>query len=235
MIQVLIVDDEPLARGVLQTFVDKIPGWKVVASCIDAESAYDALLQHTADVIFLDIEMPNITGLEFLQSLPKVPLIVFTTAYSQYATKAFDLNVVDYLLKPIAYGRFYQAVEKVNKFLENQEKKVEDSQMVTESFFVKTDGKLRKIKFDDILYIKAEQEYSFIYTFQNKFLVSMHLKRLEGILPAKKFIRIHRSYMIPIEKVASLYGNTIQLESGEQLPLGASYKKNLLQCLDIRS
>lgn len=233
MINCLIVDDEPLARDIIKTHLSKIPNWKVVATCINAEEAYEALLKFNIDVLFLDIQMPVITGIEFLQSLKNAPLVVFTTAYSEYAIKSYELNVVDYLLKPISYSRFYQAIEKANMLF--KEKKNHDiaPKKELEYFFVKHNSKLIKIVFSDILYIKAEQEYSYIYTIENKLLVSMHLKILEEALPKDKFTRTHRSYIVPQEKITSIYGNTLQI-SDAQLPIGNKYKDNLLQKLEIK-
>lgn len=234
-IHALIVDDEPLAREIIETHIQKVPNWTVIATCIHAEEAYEALLTYDIDVLFLDIQMPVISGIDFLQSLKKPPLVIFTTAFSEYALKGFELNVVDYLLKPISFSRFFQAIEKVNQKLATVEtennKKVEEDKSY---FFVKHEGELLKINFPDILYIKAEQEYSYIYLKKGKLLVSMHLKLLESILPDKLFTRIHRSYIIPQEIATSLYGNTIKIGEDIQLPIGSKYKENLLLKLKIK-
>lgn len=233
MIQTIIVDDEPLARDIIKTHISKIPNWNVVATCINAEEAYEALLKNDINVIFLDIQMPVITGVEFLQSLKNPPLVIFTTAYSEYAIKGFELNVIDYLLKPIAFSRFYQAIEKANLKLEaiNENKNVIDN--INTYFFVKHNGKLIKVVYADILYIKAEQEYSFIFTINDKLLVSMHLKMLEGILPVKLFTRVHRSYIIPQEKITSIHGNIVQIGKNIQISIGSKYKENLISKLNI--
>ena len=233
MIQTIIVDDEPLARDIIKTHISKIPNWNVVATCINAEEAYEALLKNDINVIFLDIQMPVITGVEFLQSLKNPPLVIFTTADSEYAIKGFELNVIDYLLKPIAFSRFYQAIEKANLKLEaiNENKNVIDN--INTYFFVKHNGKLIKVVYADILYIKAEQEYSFIFTINDKLLVSMHLKMLEGILPVKLFTRVHRSYIIPQEKITSIHGNIVQIGKNIQISIGSKYKENLISKLNI--
>lgn len=230
----LIVDDEPIAREIIQTHIKKIPNWNVKGTCINAEEAYESLLKYDIDVLFLDIQMPIISGVEFLQSLKNPPLVIFTTAYSEYALKGFELNAVDYLLKPISFSRFFQAIEKVNKKFISKNEELRIDQKEISYFFVKHDGKLLKIIFSDILYIKAEQEYSFIFTKNEKLLVSMHLKLLEGILPERTFTRIHRSYIIPQEITRSVSGNTIQIGSDIQLPIGSKYKENLLRKLKIK-
>ena len=234
MINCLIVDDEPLAREIIQTHITKIPNWTVTGTCINAEEGYESLLKYDIDVLFLDIQMPVISGVEFLQSLQNPPLVIFTTAYSEYALKGFELNVIDYLLKPISFSRFFQAIEKANKKYSSKNEEIKMAKKDVSYFFVKHSGKLVKINFLDILYIKAEQEYSFIFTKKEKLLVSMHLKLLEGILPEKVFTRIHRSYIIPQETTTSLYGNTIQIGDDIQLPIGSKYKENLLIKLNIK-
>ncbi|WP_394748952.1 LytR/AlgR family response regulator transcription factor [Spongiimicrobium salis] len=234
IIKALVVDDEPLAREIIETHLEKVPNWEVIGTCVNAEDAYEALLKYEVDVLFLDIEMPVISGIEFLQSLQRPPLVIFTTAYSEYALQGFDLNVIDYLLKPISFPRFFRAIEKVHeKMKDDNTRDVVENSQVHPYFFVKHDGKLVKILFSDILYIKAEQEYSYIYTRTGKLLVSMHLKLLESILPQHLFTRIHRSYIIPHENAISIYGNTIKIENDLQLPIGNKYKENLLRKLNI--
>ncbi len=233
-IRALIVDDEPLAREIIQTHLRKISNWTVIDTCINADEAYEAIVTQEIDVIFLDIEMPVISGVEFLQSLRNPPLVIFTTAYSEYALKGFELNAVDYLLKPISFGRFFQAIEKVNNILATANKDSETNSKEADYIFVKHDGKLSKVTFSDILYIKAEQEYSHIFTKNKNILVSMHLKLLKSMLPENTFTRIHRSYIIPQEKATSIYGNTIQIGDAITLPIGSTYKEELLQKLKIK-
>lgn len=234
MINSLIIDDEPLARELIQTHMNKISNWNVIETCINAEEAYESLLKLDIDVLFLDIQMPVISGVEFLQSLRNPPLVIFTTAYSEYALKGFELNVVDYLLKPITFSRFFQSIEKANAQLATKNEELKTNHIEVSYFFVKHDGKLLKISFSEILYIKAEQEYSHVFTKNKKLLVSMHLKLLEGILPETMFTRIHRSYIIPQETITSIYGNTIQIGDTIKLPIGSKYKENLMQKLKIK-
>nr|WP_297788827.1 response regulator transcription factor [uncultured Allomuricauda sp.] len=232
-INVLIVDDEPLAREIIQTHLSKIPNWTVVDTCINAEEAFETLLKNDIDVVFLDIQMPVTTGIEFLESLQNPPLVIFTTAYSEYALKGFELNAVDYLLKPFTFSRFYQTVEKVNKILELQNDVSKTTQKEVTYLFVKHDGKLLKLNFSDILYIKAEQEYSSVFKANGTLLVSMHLKLLQTLLPEKQFTRIHRSYIVPHENITAVYGNMVQIGTEIQLPIGSKYKEELLQKLQI--
>ncbi|MDF1697545.1 MAG: response regulator transcription factor [Saprospiraceae bacterium] len=233
-IKALIVDDEPLARKIIQSHLAKVPNWTVVASCVNAEEAYEALLKFEVDVLFLDIQMPVITGIDFLKSLKHPPLVIFTTAYNEYALKGYELNVVDYLLKPIIFNRFYQAIEKAQERLTHS-KKTEELEFNNTYFFFKYNGKLLKIVFADILYAKAEQEYSYIYTKDDKFLVSIHLKKLQEILPHEEFLRIHRSYIVAKSKIISIAGNSVQVLESITLPIAKNKKSELLNSLNIRN
>lgn len=234
VVNTLIVDDEPLAREILQSHLSKVPNWSLAAACVNAEEAYEALLKFDIDVIFLDIQMPIVSGIDFLKSLKNPPLVIFTTAFNEYAIKGYELNVVDYLLKPILFHRFFQAIEKVNEKLANEK---DHSDKIEEStyFFFKCNGKLLKIIFEDIFYIKAEQEYSYIYTQTDKFLVSMHLKKVQEILPANDFLRIHRSYIVAKNKITSITGNTVQMKDSINLPIARKNKSILLSSLKIKN
>ncbi len=224
----LIIDDEPIARDIIKAHVAKVSDWSVVGSCQRAADAYEVLLNEHVDVIFLDIEMPGTTGIDFLKSLKKPPLIVFTTAYHQYAVEGFDLNIADYLLKPITIDRFLQAVEKVKQHLKVPAKEADSSSHC----FIKHEGKLVKIEFDDIEYIQAEKDFSSLYLKHERLFVSMHLKMFEDLLPSQSFTRIHRSYIIPHGKVLAINGNTVQLKDAE-IPIGSSYKEALFKVLGL--
>ena len=231
-VKCLIVDDEPIAREIMASHLNKVPNWEIISSCINAEEAYEVLLKEEIDVIFLDIEMPEISGIEFLQSLRNPPLVIFTTAYSEYALKGYDLNVVDYLLKPISYTRFYQTIEKANLMMMAMDggKRSESSHSY---IFVKHGGKLRRIDFEDIIYVKAEREYSLLVLHDTKVLASKHLKLLIKELPDQQFTRIHRSYMVSHHKISSISGNLVQMDDGTELPIGNKYKDGLFQKINI--
>lgn len=224
----LILDDEPIAREIIKAHVSKVTDWKVVGSCQRATDAYQILLNEKVDVIFLDIEMPETTGIDFLKSLKKPPLVVFTTAYQQYAVEGFNLNITDYLLKPVTIDRFLQAVEKVKLQLQSPMPEAKEAAHC----FIKHEGKLVKIQFDDIEYIQAEKDFSSLYLRQEKLFVSMHLKMFEDLLPSHSFTRVHRSYIIPHGKVEAINGNTVQL-NGVEIPIGNSHKEALFKALKI--
>ena len=232
-VKCLVVDDEPIAREIIASHLDKVPNWEIMGSCKNADEAYEALLKEDIDIIFLDIEMPEITGVEFLQTLKNPPLVIFTTAYSEYALKGYELNVVDYLLKPITFNRFFQSVQKAKSMLEatNNEKRPDTTD--PPYIFVKHGGKLKKINFDDIIYVKAEREYSLIFLGKTKVLASKHLKVFINELPEQQFTRIHRSYIVSHHKISSISGNLIYMEDGTELPVGNTYRDGLLKKLKL--
>lgn len=233
-IRALIVDDEPLAREIIQKHLAKITRWQVVGTCANAEEALQTLLNTEIDVVFLDIQMPKLSGIEFLRSIKSPPLIVLTTAYNEYAIQGYELDVVDYLLKPILFSRFYQAVVKVEERL-NAIKNSHQNEEGKNHHFFKHNGRLVKINFADIFYVKAEQEYSYIYTLQENYLVGMHLKKMEAKLPKSDFIRIHRSYILNLIHLKSISGNTVYLEDGTSIPLAKSNNALLLERLRIKN
>jgi DNA-binding LytR/AlgR family response regulator len=226
----MIVDDEPIARDILKKYIDSSPELVLVKSCMNATEAYEGLYQHEVDLVFLDIQMPVITGVEFLRSLRNPPLIIFTTAYQDYAVEGFELNSVDYLLKPITYDRFYQAIQKAK---ERAGSKATRKQLPEADYiFIKQDSRLVKINHNQILYIEAEKDFSTVFYDDKKLLAGMHLKMFEAMLPEEQFFRVHRSYIINLSKINSITGNIVELNKKE-IPIGASYKNELISKLRI--
>jgi DNA-binding LytR/AlgR family response regulator len=226
----MIVDDEPIARDILKKHIEATPGFLLLKSCMNATEAYEGLHQYQVDVVFLDIQMPVITGIDFLKSLRNPPLIIFTTAYHQYAVEGFELNSVDYLLKPITYARFYQAVQKVKERIEARS--IKKTALLTDYIFIRQDSRLMKINHHQIHYIEAEKDFSSVYFDDRKLLAGMHLKMFEAMLPAEQFCRIHRSFIINLSKITSIHGNTAELGTKE-IPIGANYKDDLIKKLGI--
>src|SRR5688500_10561004 len=177
-IKCMIVDDEPIDRDILKTHIAATPGLLLMKSCMNAAEAYEGLHEHEVDLIFLDIQMPVITGTDFLRSLRNPPLVVFTTAYHNYAVEGFELNSVDYLLKPVTYERFYQAVQKVRERLV-----AKPQQPAVDYIFIKQDSRLIRVQYDQIRYIEAEKDFSTVFTNEKKLLAGMHLKMFETMLP----------------------------------------------------
>jgi len=229
----LIIDDEPIARDMIEGYIRKFPALTLIKSCKNATEAYEALYEHTIDLVFLDIQMPLITGMEFLKSLRTPPLVIFTTAYSHFAVEGFELNSVDYLLKPITFERFYQAVEKAIEKFNYKRQVFPVKPNVRDYIFIKQDTKLLRVDLQDIIYIQAEKDFSSVYVGDKRILSSQHLKLFENVLPPNHFLRIHRSYIINVEKITAIKGNEVELHD-LRLPVGPSYRQKLITLLDYR-
>jgi len=229
----LIVDDEPLARKIIETYLSVVAGWQLIRSCMNAVEAYDALQGNSIDVMFLDIRMPVVSGIDFLRSLQHTPLVVFTTAYSDYAVTGFELNAVDYLVKPITADRFMQAVEKVNaRFLSQGDEKEIFSTPPADYLFIRQEAKLIRVNYEDILFIEAKRDFTSIHLKRKKLLASMHLKALEMMLSPQRMLRVHRSYIVNLDAIQSINGNTIEIED-KSIPIGANYKPELFRRLGL--
>lgn len=233
MTNVIIVDDEPLAQDVLETYVRKFPDLNLVAKCDNAIEANQTLKEHQIDLMFLDIQMPQLSGTDFLRSLSNPPKVIFTTAYSNYALEGFELNAVDYLLKPISLDRFVKAVNKaVDQIqLERKDEPTTNEETEEDFIFVKSDKKLVKVKFDDIIYIEGLKDYVIIRMNDQRIITLQTMKSLEQKLPSHLFQRIHRSYIIGLDKIQAVVGNMVEVtEKGKEkhLPIGKNYREALL-------
>jgi DNA-binding LytR/AlgR family response regulator len=233
-INCLIVDDEPIAREIIQTYCAHLPILNIVASCGNALEAKAVMHDHKIDVLFLDINMPVLNGMAFLKTLKNAPQVIFTTAYKEYALDAFDLSACDYLLKPFSLERFIVAVDKALERLgaspsitaENAAPKADDY------IFIKADGKIYKVVYDDLLYAEAKGNYTKIITTQNTLLPVMTFSNLEEILPKSLFLRLHRSFIVNKAKITHIEGNRVFISSCE-IPIGSNYKEEFLKILGI--
>lgn len=239
MINCIIVDDEPLARDMIRLHLSSFPRWHIVQECMNALEAYEALHENHVEVMFLDIQMPKIKGNDFLRSLKSPPLVIFTTAYADFAVEGFELDVLDYLLKPITFERFRQCIEKVETRLTATPPLMIESPhpappTVNENnfLFLKLDGRLVKVMYDEILFLEAKRDFTKIYLQNKTILAGYHLKMMEDMLPASLFLRVHRSYMIAIRAVTAVYGNTVEINTF-QVPVGSNYKESLHSVLKI--
>ncbi|MDZ7806252.1 MAG: LytTR family DNA-binding domain-containing protein [Gracilimonas sp.] len=221
MIKCLIIDDEPAARDILKTYITDCPETEVAGICQDALQARSWLDDHTADLMFVDINMPKLSGLSFIKTLSSPPQIILSTAYSEHAVDAFDLGVTDYLLKPFSFERFLKAIDKVKL---QGEKSNGNSPAIT----VKTDGKLYRVLHDDILFVESQGDYLTLHTADKNFTFHHSLKDLFRILPADQFCRVHRSYIVSLSKIEFLEGNRLKI-GDELIPIGKSYKEDFLQ------
>jgi DNA-binding LytR/AlgR family response regulator len=223
------VDDEPMARNLLAEYVKKVPFLTLIDSCASPLAAIEVLRNKQVDILFLDIQMPEITGLSLLKVLQKKPLVILTTAYSEYALEGYELDVVDYLMKPITLDRFLRAVDKASQRLivpahssNIQERPV--AEPAKPFIFVKDGTKLVKIRWNDILYIEGLKDYVAIYTRQQKIVSLQRIKTLEVQLPADRFIRIHHSYIIALDAIDTIHKEKVQI-GNVFLPISDSYRK----------
>jgi len=227
----LIVDDEQLARRLLQEFVTKVPMLELAGMCKNPLEAMEVLNSKRIDIMFLDIQMPEITGVEFMKSLQHKPATIFTTAYSEYALEGYQLDVIDYLVKPFPLDRFIKAVNKAIDFIDlkkSANKKDQKKSMDSNHLLLRADHKIYKVALEDIQYIEGLKEYVSYYTNEKRIIVLQSLKSIEESLPSDKFIRVHRSYIVPIDKIKTLDGNQVQI--GDKLiPIGRSYKEDVLK------
>lgn len=229
----MVVDDEPLAIEAIQMHIEKFDSLKLIATCTDAIQAFDKLRNARIDLMFLDIQMPEMTGLDFLKSLKNPPKVIFTTAYREYAIQAFDLDVVDYLLKPISFERFMQAI---NKFYEGIPNEIisPENQLPNETreafFYVKSDKKNIKIRYADILYIESIKDYVKIVCKGKTIISKIMIGNLAEQLPEKLFIRIHRSYIVYIPNIEAFSSISVEVP-GKEIPIGRNYKNETLNTL----
>ncbi|QEC58072.1 LytR/AlgR family response regulator transcription factor [Flavisolibacter ginsenosidimutans] len=227
----IIVDDNKMARMALKQLVSQVQNLELVAECSNAMEAYNQLANNGIDLLFLDIEMPEMSGIDLIKKLgAKKPLIIFTTAKTDYAVEAFELNVVDYLVKPITQPRLVQAVEKAQEALDSnkQEVKVEEQGFV----FVKDNGMLKRISIEDILFLEAMGDYVKVHTAPKFHVVHATLKSIEEKLPASKFLRVHRSYIVAINKIDFIQEGTISIGK-TSIPVADTHKANLNKRLNL--
>jgi len=205
-IKCILTDDEPIARKGLRSYIDKVDFLTLIGECEDAIQLNTMLKSVQTDLLFLDIEMPHISGLDFLSNLQHPPKVIITTAYEQYALKGYELDVVDYLLKPISFDRFLKAVNKVHDAME-KEIKIDSDKYI----FVKSDKQLKKVLLNDILFIESMENYIMIYTSSSKEIVYTTLKNMAESLSGQNFIQVHRSYIVNIDHIKSIEGNLLNI------------------------
>ncbi|MFO7868436.1 MAG: LytTR family DNA-binding domain-containing protein [Bacteroidales bacterium] len=220
MIQCIIVDDEPLARDIIIEYAAKIPYLQVVAECANAYEASVALQQHEVSVMFLDIQMPDINGMKFLETLEHKPYVIFTTAYADFAVEGFEKNAIDYVLKPISPERFLQAVTKVKQLLDLHE---HTAHAERDYMFVKVEYHTVKVNFKDILYIEGLKDYVKIYTLQGMIMTLLNIKNIMAKLPSSQFMRVHKSYIVSLSAIEKIERNRI-LCGEKRVPIGDAYK-----------
>jgi len=226
----MIIEDQLPAQRVLQRYIGDLPMLKLQATCGDGLTAMQELKQHSVDLIFLDINLPKISGLNFLRSLANPPKVIITSAYPQYAVEGFELDVIDYLLKPFSFERFLKAISKVmtpdkpSVSLSNDEAKEEFT-------FVKSDKTIHRINFDEIIYIQSDNDFVHLVTTEKKYFLSQTLKYWNAILPKRAFVQIHKSYIVNLAKIENIRGNEVKTAQGA-IPIGRSFKAQFLERIE---
>lgn len=244
-LKLLIVDDEYHARKLLSEYVSKLPFIELAGTASNVFEAMGVLQKEKIDVMLLDIQMPEITGFDFASNLKNPPFIIFTTAYSEYAVDSYELDVADYLLKPIAFPRFLQAMTKVterkrkeeanavpvNNALPAVQNESKAEKQDEDNIVIKSGAKLYKINYSDLLYIEGQREYVTFHTAKQRITALFSLKDLDEKLPSNQFIRIHKSYIVSIKHIESIERNMLQIAE-KKLPVGGSYKENLMNLFE---
>ncbi|MES2808025.1 MAG: LytTR family DNA-binding domain-containing protein [Bacteroidota bacterium] len=236
-LNIVVVDDEPLAREVLDGYLKRMPGIQQVLLFQNAKEALPHLLKQPADLLLLDIEMPEMTGIEFLKLLPDPPLTIFTTAYRNYAFDGYELGVIDFLLKPVAFDRFELAINRAKELLslKDQQSHVDDTTQETNNdfIFVKSGVQRIKLQLSDVTHIQGLKDYAVIYMPDKKILLKGSIKAMLDIFPAARFIRVHKSFIVNLQKVNQLERNCILL-NGHHIPIGRNFKDDLEKALTGR-
>ncbi|MDT7828433.1 LytTR family DNA-binding domain-containing protein [Pricia sp. S334] len=224
----IAIDDEPLALGLLTDNIGKVPFLNLVGACENAFEAMQTMREHSVDLVFIDIQMPGLTGLQFIASLEVRPLVIFITAYKQYAVESYDLDVVDYLVKPVSMERFVKACNRAKKLFELKSAKTSPAENAPDHFFVNADYSQVKIKFDDIIWMKGYGDYIKFHLkdAQHPLVVRTSFKELESELPKNRFLRIHRSYAVALSEITAVRKNSVFL-GDKELSIGETYRESV--------
>ena len=237
MIRCLVVDDEPLALHILEDYIGKVPFLSLVKSTTSAIEGLSLVQSGAVDLVFLDVQMPELTGIQFLKIINGKCNVILTTAYSQYALDGYELDVVDYLLKPIAFDRFYKAAQKVLQNSNNSPAPTPEASPVATSndfIFVKAEHKIRKIYLNDILYIEGLKDYISIFTKTERVITLQNMKKMEESLPEKSFIRVHKSYIVALGKIESIERSRIQI-GDKIIPIGDTYREYFFKLIEDKN
>lgn len=231
LIRCLVVDDEPPAREIIRRYIEQIPGLQFAGECGNALQAFALLQQQAIDLIFLDIRMPQLNGNDFLKTLKTPPKVIFTTAFAEYALEGYELDAVDYLLKPVQFERFLKAVNKAFQLQQTRPESAPDLNKSSESFvYFRADRKMVKIMLRDILYIESMKDYIKVVTINGQIITKQSISSVEAMLPEREFVRVHRSYIVSLKHIRSFSSEIIEVERTE-LPIGKLYRNEVLKML----
>lgn len=237
MIRCIAIDDEPLALKQLESYISKVGFLELEAACNSAVDASKVLASQPADVLFCDINMPDLDGMSFVKSLASQPMVVFTTAYSEYAVEGFKVDAVDYLLKPFGFNEFEKAALKVKRLYDLENKEDVSILDYDDSVYVKTDYKTVRVEVSSIIYIEGMSEYVKIITEDQKdpVIALLSMKKLEGKLPGNRFMRVHKSFIINLSKISQVSKGHVRMQDGSSIPIGESYRDSLLSYINSKS
>jgi two-component system LytT family response regulator len=242
MIRCLIVDDEPLALHILEDYMSKIPFLQLVKSTTNPIEALTLVQEGNVDLVFLDVQMPELTGIQFLKIANGKAKVILTTAYPQYALEGYELDVIDYLLKPIAFDRFYKSVQKAQTVLQpnthapaapvqQSSSQQQQQDFLSDFIFVKTEHKIQKVYLNEILFIEGLKDYISIFTPSERIITLQNMKKMEDALPEKHFIRVHKSYIVSINKIDSIERSRIRI-GDKIIPVGDTYREEFFKIVD---
>lgn len=230
-IRCLVVDDEPPAREIIRRYIEQVPGLEFAGECGNALQAFAFLQQHAVDLVFLDIRMPQLNGNDFLKTLKFPPKAIFTTAFSEYALEGYELDAVDYLLKPVQFDRFLKAVNKAFQLAQPKTEVIAVEEKKNESFvYFRADRKMVKVMLKDILYIESMKDYIKVITSEGTIITKQSISSVEAMLPEREFIRVHRSYIVSLRHIRSFTSDMIGIEKTE-LPIGKLYRNEVMKVL----
>ncbi|MEE3476041.1 MAG: LytTR family DNA-binding domain-containing protein [Candidatus Cryptobacteroides sp.] len=237
MIRCIAIDDEPLALKQLESYINKVGFLELKAACNSAVDASKVLASQPADVLFCDINMPDLDGMSFVKSLASQPMVVFTTAYSEYAVEGFKVDAVDYLLKPFGFNDFEKAALKVKRLYDLENKEEVTLLDYDDSVYIKTDYKTVRVEVSSIIYIEGMSEYVKIITEDQKdpVIALLSMKKLEGKLPGNRFMRVHKSFIINLSKISQVSKGHVRMQDGSSIPIGESYRDSLLSYINSKS
>lgn len=226
-IRCLIIDDEPLAQRVIERYTENLPFLEIIQKCSNAVEAIEVLHNREVDLIFLDINMPGLSGIDFLKTLKKPPAVIITTAYAEFAIQGYELDVVDYLMKPFAFERFYKAVQKAEELMKSREQRNSDNKESNKQddtfIFIKSSKKTFKVNLNDILYIEALGDYVKIHTTEKMIISYQSLKNIENLMPSASFPRIHKSFIIALSRIDLIESNQVKIRD-RLIPIGTNFK-----------
>jgi DNA-binding LytR/AlgR family response regulator len=227
----LIVDDETMARKSLQKLCEKLEKIEIIGVCQNGTEAIQIMENEQIDLIFLDIHMPDLSGIDIVKNIRNLPQIIFTTTDKAYALEAFSYNVTDYLIKPITLPRLLQAVNKATQ-LANQSQEVSQPEKNSQHFFIKVDNRFVKLLFDEVMWVESLGDYIQFFTTEKRYTVHMTLKKVEERLPSDRFLRVHRQYIVNLEKIVDIQDNSILIKD-KVIPISRSHKDGLMQKLNL--